>query len=401
MKKSIFLSLAFCLASVMAMAEPVITASVDNLDFGEVEVGYPVKKTLTVSGQNLVGNIDLTIHARSVKYYTVSPEVITPDQAATGVNVTVTYNPGSQYWTDADLVLTSEDAADVTIPLTASPYFPEDAFVNNQMVSFSANVGQLVSSVGIVRFADYEVPTDPNPPVDRSGKDEATLNVFPGLDGIDDYSVMIEGSTCFRAIITKASALAKVCTVRITYWPDALPINGVHRATLKVTCTRAGVPVVTIPLEGTPTLMTCDPLALPVSAGQMTETSFAATWKMNCYEQGVRDFVLECAPAGSDFDNGNPEYRVFTDLTPEECPYDGYNVLVGVGRKFSYVIDGLQSDVIYSFRVKARFIDDTWSEWSNVQNVVLENGREPGDVDGDGQVTINDVTVLIDRLLGN
>lgn len=403
MKKLTFLTLALLMAVATAAGSPVISASVDNLDFGEVEVGYPVTKTLTVGGQDLVGNIDLAIQARSVKYYKVTPETITPAEAANGVTVKVTYGPGSDYWSNAELVLSSENADDVVIPLTASPYYPDNELYNNQTVSFTSHVGQLVSQVGIVRFADVEVPHDPTPPVvDRSGAAETALSVYPGHDGMSDYSCTIEGSPNFSVMITKASALAKICTVRINYWPQHMPVNGVEHATLKLTCVRAGVPIVTIPLEGTATLLTCDPLALPMEAGQTTATSFDATWKMNCYEQGVQDFLLECAPAGTEFEVWNPDYQVFTYLTPDECPFTGHKLHIGLNHKtYSYTIGGLQSDVIYSFRVKARFVDGSWSEWSNVQNVVLGDNTDSGDADGDGVITVNDVSVLIDRLLGN
>ena len=134
---------------------PVIEASVDALDFGAVEVGYPVKKQLVVTGYDLTDNINLVVQARSVNYYKVSPLTITPEQAANGVTVVVTYSPGSWWWMDADLILSSEGAADVDIPITADPYYPEETFVNNQQECFTAYVGQLVTRTGTIRFADY------------------------------------------------------------------------------------------------------------------------------------------------------------------------------------------------------------------------------------------------------
>lgn len=56
----------------------------------------------------------------------------------------------------------------------------------------------------------------------------------------------------------------------------------------------------------------------------------------------------------------------------------------------------------YEYFVKAIYTDGTESVWSNIQHVTLTgNGDEPliGDVNRDGEVTINDVTALIDILL--
>ena len=58
---------------------------------------------------------------------------------------------------------------------------------------------------------------------------------------------------------------------------------------------------------------------------------------------------------------------------------------------------------IYEYIVKAIYIDGTESVWSNIQHVTLGGGGdEPliGDVNGDGEVNISDVTTLIDYLLG-
>jgi len=57
----------------------------------------------------------------------------------------------------------------------------------------------------------------------------------------------------------------------------------------------------------------------------------------------------------------------------------------------------------YEYIVKAIYTDGTESVWSNIENVTLTgSGDEPliGDVNCDGEVSITDVTVLIDYLLG-
>ena len=54
--------------------------------------------------------------------------------------------------------------------------------------------------------------------------------------------------------------------------------------------------------------------------------------------------------------------------------------------------------------MKATYSDGTQSRWSNSQKVTLfENGHgyEIGDVDHNGKVAIDDVTALIDFLLGS
>ena len=54
----------------------------------------------------------------------------------------------------------------------------------------------------------------------------------------------------------------------------------------------------------------------------------------------------------------------------------------------------------YEYLVKAIYTDGTESVWSNIEHVVL-TGVGNGDVNGDGEVSIADVTALIDYLLGS
>lgn len=56
---------------------------------------------------------------------------------------------------------------------------------------------------------------------------------------------------------------------------------------------------------------------------------------------------------------------------------------------------------IYEYMVKAIYTDGSESVWSNIQQVTLGGGDGPlmGDVNGDGEVNISDVTLLIDQLL--
>lgn len=249
MKSKLLFAIALILATVQGWAaSAVITANVESMTFGEVEIGYPVTHTFVVTGQNLSENINLGLEGRHTYFYQVTPETITPQAAVAGVTVTVKCLPVSQYIWPVSVVLTSAGAEDVTIPLTADPVFPEVMFVNNQTEDFTAYVGQIVTHKGAVRFADAEVPTDPNQPVVRSkGKDSDVM--ICAIPGGGNYSFQIEGAdkSNFSARIVKASTITNICTVAISYVPRYC---GTHDATLKVTCVNAGVPTVTINLHG-------------------------------------------------------------------------------------------------------------------------------------------------------
>ena len=249
MKSKLLFTIALILAATQGWtASAAITASVESLNFGEVEIGYPVTQNFVVTGQNLSDNINLALEGRNTYFYQVTPEVITPEAAAAGVTVKVKCLPISQYIWPVSVVLTSAGADDVAIPLTADPVFSEVMFLNNNTEDFTAYVGQMVTHKGAIRFADAEVPTDPNQPVDRSNGEDGDV-MLCAIPGGGSYSFQIEGADkChFSARIVKASSITNICTVAISYIPRSC---GTHDATFKVTCIKAGVPTVTINLHG-------------------------------------------------------------------------------------------------------------------------------------------------------
>lgn len=257
MKYRILLLFALAFALMQGQAA-VITSSVETIDFGAVEVGYPVTKSFTVSGVNMSDNISLAVTGRKSNYYEVTPTTITPEMAAGGVRVTVKCLPVSYYISPASIMLTSEGAEEVLISITVDPFYPEEMFLSGQTEEFTAMVGETVTHTGTIRFADAEIPpVDPNTPVVRSYGNGMTAIDFDATLLSPDYSISLEGADCihFSARIVKSSFISKICTVDVSYKPRS---TGSHSATLKVTCSRAGVPTVTIPLHGESDGMLCD-----------------------------------------------------------------------------------------------------------------------------------------------
>ncbi|MBQ6080647.1 MAG: dockerin type I repeat-containing protein, partial [Muribaculaceae bacterium] len=82
---------------------------------------------------------------------------------------------------------------------------------------------------------------------------------------------------------------------------------------------------------------------------------------------------------------------------------ENYRLVTGI-TDMSYTVKNLAEAGTFYFKVRATYIDGTQSRWSHSQKVTLfANGHafEPGDVNHDGSVSIADVTVLIDYLLGS
>ena len=86
-------------------------------------------------------------------------------------------------------------------------------------------------------------------------------------------------------------------------------------------------------------------------------------------------------------EEGDADYRLITGITPD---------------KF-YTVKNLTAGGTFFFRVKAHYTDDTWSPWSKAKTVVLHGNQTwiKGDVNGDGEVDVRDITALIDVIMNS
>lgn len=248
-------------------------------------------------------------------------------------------------------------------------------------VSMTGYVGSMAMNTQIVRvrWADAEIP--PQPPL------EPMSAVHPS----SGYEVSITGDPCFSAIITWSDETSKCCDVRVGYNPTEV---GSHHATLTVKCDRADYDVV-ITLDGTATLKKNDPVMQDPIPSEAESWMFVARWRHDCSLNGVLSYTLECAPAGTDFDPSNYEYRLMEGLAPRDCQHYG-GMLLMIGR-YVKPVEGLSPGGTYDYRVKALYIDDTESEWSNVQTIRIPSAdlHVPGDVNYDGGVSVTDVVNMI------
>ena len=103
------------------------------------------------------------------------------------------------------------------------------------------------------------------------------------------------------------------------------------------------------------------------------------------------------------FSSTSDAKRVFT--LPVEDGDENSRVITGITSKY-YTVNNLTEGGTFNYRVRAHYVNGTQSAWSNMETVTLvDNGPAPhgydlGDVNHDGKVAINDVTSLIDYLLG-
>lgn len=272
----------------------------------------------------------------------------------------------------------------LAVPVSMDPADDDDVILitgETASLSMTAYVGSLAMNTQTVRIRWSDAHIPPQPPL------EPMSVVQPS----SDYEVSITGDPSFWARITWADESNKCCDVKIGYAPSEV---GTHHATVRVKCERADYDVV-ITLEGTATLKKNDPVMSNPIPTEAESWMFVARWRHDCSFDGVLSYTLECAPAGTDFDPSNHEYQLMEGLLPSDCQYYG-GMLLMIGR-YVKPVEGLSPGGTYDYRVKALYIDDTESEWSNVQTIRIPSAdlHVPGDVNYDGGVSVTDVVHMI------
>ena len=122
---------------------PTIVAKPDNVNF-QGYAGETYTETILVKGYNLTQPINIAKSGSNV--YSVTPTTISPEDAYSGVNVTVTYAPTAAGETNATLTLTSAEAETQTVTITgvAQPRVPT-ILTDSETLNFNAKLATPVT----------------------------------------------------------------------------------------------------------------------------------------------------------------------------------------------------------------------------------------------------------------
>lgn len=368
--------------------DPAISANIDTLQIAPVTIGYKTKKTFKVYGENLQGDVTLSIDSRHSSYFSITPSTITAEEAAAGATVTVQFAPMLYGSENGTLTLSSPGAEDLVIPVLAQGENIEPTVIkHNESRTLEGEIGKLAmtSIVEVIRWADAEIPEPPFPW-------EYELMALPNYAA--GYSVTVEGDNCIHASIIRSSASIKTCDVRIYYSPNDV---GPHRAKVTISCDRAWYDVV-LTITGNGIVVKSDPVILATPQDEVGISAFVAHWQQTCPMAGVSSFTLECAPQGSGFSPDDPDYIVCDQLLPEQCQ-DNTGFIILDKPEYCYPVGMLRPGVTYDYRVKALYIDETESGWSNVGTVEIP--ALAGDMNQDGSLSVADIVMLINVILND
>ena len=381
-------------------AGPVISASTDFIDFGDVMMGDSGTATLHVIGEALTGDVTLTIYdANGV--FNIGPMVISAADAINGVNVTVSFNPTALQEYNASVVLSSNGAEDVVVTLTGKGklkgYTPvmlpaDSAYIN--LTQFRADWTDQTPAENV---DSYTLEVSPKPTfelletADFTGVPNAIENGYLADIWENTAGYLPDGWSATSYLSAYNSALLLIYSGSIispTYdLEDYDKVTVVVRAaayggssaTLRVS-TSAGYQDLALTGEFTNYTVVLDCNAADaVTLANGDNNTYSSVKGVTIYAGDMTAAKLNAT------ETGNATYRLITGITD----------------KF-YTVEDLQAEGAFVYRVKAVYIDGTESDWSNQQQVTLfENGHgfEPGDVDHDGRITISDMTTIIDYVL--
>ena len=321
---------------------PVLTVNPSSLTFAAA-TGETLTQTFTVYGTDLYDNV--TISA-SGSYFNVSPTSITAEQAAAGATITVSYKPTAAGTHNGTITISSVGAETRIVELTGTATTNPVLHVSTNSLVLNTTQGTPVTDVFTVTGANL------------SGA--VYLSVVNSTGGFS-----IDKSTLTKTIVANGA------TVTVTYKPTAI---GNHTARVMIRSTNADT--LYVDLEGYADFIKATPVMQPADEQYITSTSFRADWTDETTPDGVASYSLQ--------------YTTGDDIQS-----------VTVTDSKNYLLENLIAGATYSYKVKARYVDNTESPWSNVQTVTLPEEQTVllGDVNKDGRLSIADVTALINMLL--
>lgn len=325
---------------------PELSVAPSSLDFGTVKTGETVTRTFHVTGANLLGDITFTRTGNTA--YSVYPESLTAAEVEAGADITVTFAPTTGGTLTGNIQVQGGAADPCVVACTGVAETVPIITANPMELSFTTPVGE--TATGTFNLKGYN------------------------LEGYVYVSVVNNtgGFSVSPANVTKSNAMNGF-DITVTYKPTKPGSN-----TARVMLRSKNADTVYVALNGNATFTAYNPVMEAANANYITSTSFRADWTDQTMASAVASYTLWYA-TGSDV-------NTVTDIT----------------NKY-YTLENLTAGAMYSYKVKALYVDGTESAWSNTEQVTLQQGHNyaPGDVNHDGLVNIDDVTGLIDYLLGS
>ena len=127
----------------------------NTVEFNDVVVGETATKTFDVAGENLKGDVTLTLTDENGVFAISTTTIAKADaEAEGGATVTVTYTPTEEAIDEATITIKSTDAEDVTVTLTGMATLPAPIVIS--AITFTPEPGSYTEPVNVTIGCDTE-----------------------------------------------------------------------------------------------------------------------------------------------------------------------------------------------------------------------------------------------------
>ena len=386
-----------------------LSATPETVAFGEVAQGTTASRIINVRGTALSGNVSVTLDdANGV--FSLDKTEVTPEQAADGAVVNVTFDASQLGSYSATVTLSADGVDDVTVVLTATA-----AIVKEVPVMLETDTTRVTLNSFEARWTSVAAASS------------YTLQVSKVDTGDDPVEVVYENllSEGFPYATDNSSRartnIDGLCTNKGWSGSNVYEAPGGYRlggngsvgylTTPPMDMTHSGGKMtiyVTFKLYGSDTDV---PVLISCGDYSTTVTVSAA---------GMQTIVLDCVAGPNQmvtFATTTASKRVIIDqldiysatadavtmrLTAPVENGDSISRLITGIETTRYTVSALKTGT-YEYKVKAVYTDGTESAWSNFMTVTLHEGGHGytlGDVNHDGRTDVADVSLLIEYILG-
>ena len=371
--------------------DPRIFATPNTLNM-EAYAGENTTATFNVTGDHLTGDITLTLNDEN-GVFAIDATTVALGESKT---ITVTYAPQAEGTHNATITLSSAGANDVVVTLkgtaTAAPLVVYDPvmlpaveqYINltsfradwtdqtaaNDVVSYTLDVKEKASAGGLLAEVDWSTAVGDGDDDLPEGWTRGDYSIF-----VDEGGMAITTDSYIRTNALDLSAGKVTVVVKAkgyypwSYMPSELTV-------------KTSVDAQTVTLTTSYTDYT-----FVLNCADNDQVEFFATAN-NPTIQTIKIYAGEVTA---------PQLRATVEGDAS------HYIISGITEK-NYTVNNLNAGGTYLFKVKALYTDGTESAWSNVETVTLVENTPTyirGDVNGDKNITITDVTALINYLLSN
>ena len=368
---------------------PGIKVNRTKLDI-EALVGKTATATFTVKGHELTNDITLTLSDADGAFSLDATTVAVADQEE-GKVITVTYAPQASGQHTATITLSSPDVDDKVVTINGvaalETYLPNLLPANEAFIDLTQFRADWTDETPVENVESYTLEVATRPAVELL--DSIDGSIYPGSyenmtltepwsgngvkcghDAVYFSNYDLDGFIAFTVPdgYTDDVFTMQITTVSDYYGSGNLTVGSDQTAPVghQFTSGQTYTWLVTasagekITITSTDNYFSPDMSMIRVYAGDVNE--------LNTFRG----------------EEGDANYRLITDITG-----------------LSYTVKNLAEAGTFYYKVKAIYTDGTQSRWSNTQRVTLlaGSGHMLGDVNHDGEVSIEDVSLLIDYLM--